>query len=308
MQKILLVFIALFAVSIHGWSQSKKKRDKDGVAVQVDRNVSYGKAVTQAGTEMDLKMDVYWTDSGSTELKPLVILAHGGYFIAGDKGDFADECRFFAEEGFVAVSIQYRLIDVMNTDEVSMRAVIDAVHDMRASVRFFYKSAAEENGYGIDTNNVFIGGYSAGAITSLHYAYASSMADAEEMGGEWFVQYIGENGGFEGKSGNDGYSSKIRGVINIAGSLHSAKFVESHEPVLYSAHGTDDGIVPYELGTTGETTVETEGSYLIHKQAELVGLRNYLRTFPGGNHASFFICRDCREEVSNFIKDNLFQP
>lgn len=307
MKKVFLVVITLLCCGYDGTAQSKKKGTDDQAPIWIEKDVVYGEATTQAGLELELKMDIYGPKGDSLQKKPVILLAHGGYFISGGKRDFADECAFFAEEGFVAVSIQYRLIDVENSDQVSMMAAIDAVNDMRAAVRYLYKTATEGNPFSLDTTNIFIGGYSAGAITALHYAYAHSLEDAEEMGGEWLVNYIQQSGGLEGSSGNPGYSSNVRGVINIAGSLHSAKFVEADEPVLYSAHGTNDQIVPYELGSTGETTVETEGSYLIHRQADLIGLPNYLHTFERGNHASFFFCQDCLKEVSQFVTEHLSQ-
>ena len=126
-----------------------------------------------------------------------------------------------------------------------------------------------------------------------------------EMGGKDLLDYQEKQNGVEGNSGNEGYSSNVRGVINISGSLHSAELVEANEPVLFSVHGTLDEIVPYETGITGETTVETEGSKLIHKQADKVGLANELMTVQGGDHFSFLGCDECREKMRAFLHANI---
>jgi predicted esterase len=270
-----------------------------------DGSVRYGSNITQAGEKERLTMDIYQPKGDDAATRPLVILAHGGFFLFGDKSGFTEECIYLAKSGYVVVSINYRLIDVENSDTISKRAVIDAVHDMKAAVRFFYKDASKDNLYKIDTNNIFIGGYSAGAITSLHYAYAGEAKDVMEMGGKDLLDYQGKHNGVEGNSGNEGYSSNVRGVINIAGSLHSATLVEANEPVLFSVHGTLDEIVPYETGITGETTVETEGSKLIHEQAKKIGLVNELMTVEGGDHFSFMGCDECRDNMRAFIFANL---
>lgn len=269
------------------------------------RNVHYGTNETQAGFEEKLLLDVYEPKGDTLQKRSLIILAHGGYFLAGNKSYFAEECDILARCGFVAVSINYRLIDVKETVFAYKRAGIDAISDMKAAVRFFVKDALTENEFRIDTSNIFIGGYSAGAITSLHYAYANTVDDVLLMGGEAMLDYIMENGGIEGNSGNPGYSSKVRGVINIAGSLYEADMVDKNEPVLFSVHGTADDVVPYETGISGESNVVTEGSGLIHKRANEVGLINELVTIDGADHFGFFECEDCREKMRMFMYNNM---
>ena len=121
------------------------------------------------------------------------------------------------------------------------------------------------------------------------------------MGGEELVQYVQDNGGIEGQSGNEGYSTKIKGVVNIAGSLHAASLVDEGEAALYSVHGTADMTVPFEAGVTGETLVETEGSGLIHKQADKVGVKNLLHEMPDMDHAGYYSCDECLDEMRAFL-------
>ena len=107
--------------------------------------------------------------------KMIFYLAHGGYFLFGDKNEFSEEAVTLAKAGYVVASINYRLIDVESSDTASMKAVIDAIHDIRAAVRYFFRDAKTVNKYGIDTDRIAIGGYSAGAVASLHYAYANTI-------------------------------------------------------------------------------------------------------------------------------------
>ena len=270
--------------------------------IEATFDVKYGQSVTQAGLVQDLKMDIYQPKGDTSIDRPLIILAHGGYFIFGDKSSFAEECEYFARAGYVAVSINYRLIDVEGDSLITPKhAVIDAVNDMKAAVRYFTRDAANENNYKIDPQNIIIGGYSAGAITSLHYAYANRAEDVLEMGGKELLEYVKNNGGIEGDSGNPGYPVKIKAVVNIAGSLHSADLVNKGEPALYSVHGTADITVPFENGLTGETLVKTEGSGLIHKKADKVGVKNLLHKLPNLDHSAFYHCDDCLDEMRQFL-------
>jgi dienelactone hydrolase len=270
--------------------------------VEVLRDVVYGQSTTQGGKEQQLIMDIYLPKGDSSRNRPLLILAHGGYFIFGDKSGFSRECTYFAKAGYVAVSINYRLIDIEGDSVITPKhAVIDAIHDMKAAVRYFAKDATKEHKYKTDQENIFIGGYSAGAITSLHYAYVNRVEDLLEMGGKELVEYTKVNGGLEGQSGNLGYPSKVKGVINIAGSLHTADLVNKSEPALYSVHGTADKTVPFETGLTGETLVQTEGSGLIHKKAKKAGIKNLLHKMPGLDHSAFYHCEDCLDEMRQFL-------
>ncbi|NOQ72897.1 MAG: carboxylesterase family protein [Crocinitomix sp.] len=307
-----LITVFSFCLSIQSGAQSLDEKS-DSVrynsqifdAVSIDYDVKYGHAVSQGGEGQDLLMDIYYPTNDTLENRPLIIFAHGGYFLFGDKAGFAEECQFFAESGYVVATINYRLIDLDQTEEVSKRAVIDAVNDQKAAVRFFYKDFNKKNEYKIDPSQIFIGGYSAGAVSSLHYAYANTPEDVMKMGGKELLDYVIDNGGIEGQSGNQGYSSKIKGVINMAGSIHSVVLLNKNEPILISIHGDSDIVVPYLSGTTGETDVVTEGSGLIHQKAEEIGLINQLITVQGGEHDARFYCDHCLTQVRQFVFDNL---
>ena len=104
-------------------------------------------------------MDIYQPKGDQLSKRPLIILAHGGYFLFGDKNEFSEEAVTLAKAGYVVASINYRLIDVESSDTASMKALIDAIQDIRAAVRYFFRDAKTVNKYGIDTDRIAIGGY-----------------------------------------------------------------------------------------------------------------------------------------------------
>lgn len=157
---------------------------------------------------------------------------------------------------------------------------------MRAAVRYFREDAATANLFRADTSHIFIGGYSAGAVTALHYDYLDEGDDIPA-----FLQtIIDNNGGLEGISGtvsNKTYSSSNRAVINMSGGLYRSFWVDSSEVPLVSIHGTADETVPFVSGLAANIAY-LEGSYLIHQRANAVGLRNSLHVVPGGGHTDIY--------------------
>jgi dienelactone hydrolase len=269
------------------------------------KDVLYGANKTQGGSPVDLYMDVYMPAGDTCTARPVVILAHGGYYLYGSKENFSYDCVTLAKAGYIAASINYRLIDVSESQGSYKRATADAVNDMKAAVRFFRRDKSTQNFFNADTSNIFIGGYSAGAITSLHYAYCTTPREVFAIGGPQLVVYMTIHGGNQGDSGNPGYSSAVRGVINIAGSIHAAWMTDIHEPRLFSVHGTADDIVPFEVGKSGDSGVRTEGSGLVHQRAGEIGLINQLHSIEGAGHAAYFECDSCPAEMRKFIFENL---
>lgn len=273
---------------------------------QKSENVQYGQNITQGGQDKNLLLDIYEPNADTASRRPLVILIHGGGFEAGDKESLTELASFLARSGYVAASINYRLIDLERTLTRLSRGIMDAVFDAKAAVRFFRKDASTNNTYRIDTNNIFLGGFSAGAFTALHYAYVNSPEEIESIGGNTLLNYINSQGGLAGNSGNAGFSSAIKGVFNVSGALVQADFLDAGEPILFSAHATNDLIVPYLEGESDGSGLITQGSGLIHPIANQLGVTNTLKTLNEGGHGAFFnSCPTCEADLRNFLFQNL---
>ena len=194
------------------------------------------------------KMNIYQPAGDVQATRPLVVLAHGGSFYTGDR--YSDNtvtqlCADLAHKGYVTVSIDYTLIahpgNFLNGDSAATE-VLRAVGDGKAAVRYFYKDASSTNTYRIDTNNVFIGGNSAGAVLFMQYAYVDSAAQLSPA----LQQDLNNNaGGFQGNSGNPGYSTNFKAVINLAGGLNDPNYITRCSKPVVSAQGDSDKVVPY---------------------------------------------------------------
>lgn len=113
--------------------------------VEVDGDVVY-----DARFGEQTSMDVY-VPGDAVAPRPAVMLVHGGGWSAGDKGDLRWAARRFARAGYVAASIDYRL--------VPDGAFPASSRDVSCALSFLRASAGE---YPIDPDRIAVYGYSAG--------------------------------------------------------------------------------------------------------------------------------------------------
>ena len=181
--KKLISFSVLFILLIESYAQQwvDFRYDYDSLL-----NVTYGSSVDFNGRNTPLTMDVYLprcSDPQQISRRPLLLLIHGGAFLAGGKNDANTKalCTTFARRGYVTATIEYRLgfiaddvawscnypfyecIFAADTSEW-YRAYYRAVQDAKGALRYLINRNAT---FRIDTNNVFIAGESAGAFTAL---------------------------------------------------------------------------------------------------------------------------------------------
>lgn len=250
--------------------------------------VVYGSNIKSTGGAQSLTMDIYQPAGDVETARPLIIMAHGGSFQTGTSAD-ADVktiCQRFAKKGYVCASINYRLgfypLDSVN----AIKAVLRAVQDMKASVRFFYKDRATTNTYKIDTTNIFVGGSSAGAITALHMAYLDKSCEIN-----YYITptVLSTLGGIDGYSGNQCYSQKIKGVINLCGALGRYGWLEAGDVPFVSMHGTADATVKYNRGMVnpGVPLIVLDGSRMLKEQANALGITNPCYTWYGQDHVPY---------------------
>lgn len=280
MKKIpaLLMFVSLFSFQ-HLFADCDGNRYAEAIFdVQVTSDIQYGFNQNSSTT---LRLDLYEPEGDTHTNRPLMIMIHGGSFLGGSKssGDMVYMAENFAKRGYVSASISYSLgIESFNSKGL-YRAVVRAIHDAKAAVRFFRKEAST---YGIDTDRIFIGGMSAGAITALHVGFLSADSDLPQD----LEEVINEEGGMEGDSGNDGFSSEVSGVFNIAGAIGDAEWIVAGDVPVVSVHADGDDVVPYGSGSVGlmGITVPVDGSEIVHQRALDVNIESDLYTYNSTDH------------------------
>lgn len=160
-------------------------------------DVSYGQATDYAGNQVDLLLDIYKPKMDSNCLRPVIVLVHGGAWIAGSKEDInmVLMSREFAKKGWVVANINYRLGNhkaanytmyalcnnsisapcgyISDSAEV-FRANYRAMQDAKGAIRFMKNRNILDSS---DVNNVFIAGESAGAIISYATAFTDQVSE-----------------------------------------------------------------------------------------------------------------------------------
>lgn len=188
--------------------------------------------------------------------QPLIIFIHCGAFITGKKDDdliISSLCRDFTRKGFATASINYRLL--VNTSNIFTKilsfgaAVLskenrnsnlyhNSICDIRRSVQYFRLNA---NKYDIDPDNIFLFGYSAGAIAALHSIYLD-----DSRASIWIHGMEGYN-----KSEFDIQKPKIRGVVSVSGGFFkppNEMWEDNENTPLLLIQGDKDEMVPYGEG------------------------------------------------------------
>jgi len=284
-----VLLFSLLSIELSAQCEGGRYRDKIFPLVDIESDIVYGQNQTYADVTEELLVDVYQPIGDTTTLRPLVIFAHGGYFLGGDKADesVAPICTDLAKMGYVTASISYRLGIPLQLplDAPFMEAIMRAVHDMRASVRYFRKTVAEDgNPYRINPDEIYVGGVSAGGFITLHLAYM----DEDELPSTINTANPGLGGGLEGLSGHAEYSSQVKGIISIAGAIGDTTWIEQGDLPAFLSHGSEDTVVPFGsemLTLIGLFDVsEVDGSSSIHAKMEELDIDNCFEIYWGQDH------------------------
>ncbi len=237
--------------------------------------IQYGKSVDIDGSTDTLLLDLYSPAGDTLKMRPLVICIHGGSLVSGVRNDMGLNCIDFAQRGYVSATIDYRLgIESPKGVTTILEALLRGVQDTKAAVRFFRSKAAQ---YGIDTSQIYLEGSSAGSMVAVHYAYWNEDEIPSDVNqAKW--------GDIEGTSGNPGYSSAIKAIINYCGGIVDPTWINAGEAPVASIDGIPDTIVPQDSGVSGDFGIELYGGITISSIATRLGIYNQAVFFPGQGH------------------------
>ncbi len=276
-------------------AQCGNGRYYDKIFSQTSSTVTFGTAMKFDSTFIDLKMDIYQPTGDNFAHRPLLLFAFPGSFTAGSRlsPDILQLCDNFSKRGYVCASIDYRLgfEGGSDCDTNQFKALMRGVQDMKAAVRYFYKDAQTTNTFRIDTNQIFIGGTSAGAFIALNYAYGKvdTLSRSEPA---WARPALDSLGGPEGNSGNPGYSNKVKGVIDLCGAIADTVWIMPGDPVLVGVHGTADATVScwYDsvYASTHPESLLFGGGDILNRLNHIT-LNHSLYLFQGADHVPFIL-------------------
>lgn len=137
--------------------------------------------------EKSLKLDIYHLKTLSQPV-PALIFIHGGGWRTGKRGDYLPYLIDFAKEGYVTVTVSYRL-----QKEAKFPA---AVQDVRCAIKWIKAHAKD---YFIDPNKIAVIGGSAGGHLSMMAGYAA------------------DDPYFDGECEFDSVDCRVQAVVNLYG-------------------------------------------------------------------------------------------
>lgn len=174
------VLVLLTALCPAHAQQAKLKPPPAGV--KHEANVVYG-----TGAGEPLKLDISYPEKIASAA-PCLVVIHGGAWRGGAKEQLTDLTFQFAQRGFVAASVQYRLCPKHRFPA--------QVEDVKCAVRFLRSEAKR---FQLDPQRVGAIGFSAGA----HLAMLLGVMDPAD--------------GLHGEGGHAGESDKVQAVIGFFG-------------------------------------------------------------------------------------------
>lgn len=268
-------------------------------SVTVTQNVSYGTSANGSGVQLPRILDIYQPVGANLPDKlPGVVLMHGGFFTSGGKSDMALVALAFASRGYVTTSINYRLLGELadppgalplypedrwpswlpgrlNGWNVTMDQYVStiaaAVADQGMAVNWLADNAGT---YNVDSSKIVVGGYSAGAVSSLLLGFGAV----------------------------DGVDADVAAIVSFAGGMYGNEgAIDSNDPPTLIVHGTADTVTPFteygflqdaldDAGVTSEAIIQNGvGHSLQYDQATIQQAFTFLRTQMIPEPSSFLL-------------------
>lgn len=232
-----------------------------GINTPVDyasfENVSYG-------TESRQVLDLYIPEDNDGTVG-LVLMIHGGSWIAGDKSAYTGDAKNIADNhGCAAATISYSYL----SEDVTMYDILDDISAATSKI----KSIGEENGVTID--KMILTGMSAGGHLSMLYAY--SKAETSAIKPVAVVNFCGptnlaDENFLNSDIGSEGictlFTWATGSEITAENLADSAAALLAISPITYAnsavptviAHGEKDATVPYSNALALVAALETAG-------------------------------------------------
>lgn len=245
----------------------------------------------------DLKMDILRPFEQTDKKLPLIIWVCGGAWLTMDRSAHLPNLTYFAKQGFIVASIEYRMSNCANFPS--------QLHDIKSAIRYLRANA---NVYGIDSTRISIMGESAGGYLAAmagatstdtsfdvgeHLNMSSSVNAVVDYYGPVDFTLFSQNRG-----ASDVYFSPDSLLLGYSAAQEPKKaksasvltHIGCNSPAYMILHGDEDNIVPY-----------AQSDALFQKLTENgVQVEYYL--LEGAGHATMHFYQDeMNKKVADFL-------
>lgn len=151
------------------------KKDKDTSDIYSLYNIPYSADKSDLRRQFDWHCPRHIAGSANPAPTPTLFYMHGGSWTAADKSIFTLVAKDFAEQGLIVININYRLLPDVEFEDV--------YSDVEECVTYCIKNAEM---FGIDKNQIFVGGDSAGghlsSLLASNWCLKKLKADCKILG------------------------------------------------------------------------------------------------------------------------------
>lgn len=296
MKKCLIIFFAMLCnVAFSQQYCIPGRFDTTNVFTEMELDsviVQYGQNLNWVSVPSSLSLTMYYPNMtiDTMHKRPFVLLVHGGSFRNGSRYDLVSEVQYFAKKGYVSATIDYRLgwagsnpANCSGDNNLHINAVYRAVQDAKAALRFISANASI---YHIDSTNIFIGGTSSGAFTSLGVGFISQ--DEFNIVKPGISTLLGPL-----DSASNIYTDTyvLKGILSYKGAIWDSIVIDDTDalPTIF-LHGTADPYYPYLTGNayTCSSYFMMQGSGLLAERLDHLEMCYELNYKVNGDHGDIY--------------------
>ena len=225
---------------------------------------------------------VVYQPSNSNGSAPVIMYVHGGGWIQGSAANLGHDMRWFADRGYLVVSVDYRLATA------SQSTWDKAPQDVACALTWIQQNAPR---YGGDAQRIVVAGDSAGGNLAVNLAYSAALGRARSgCGGQVpipeavLVQYpivapqdAYDNGypirGFEPKMFTGRYLGGVPNQVpDRLVAISSTTYLSAKAPPTLIVEPDNDGLIP------------SRGVLGFAKKAQAAGVDVTVHRIPHSNH------------------------
>ena len=278
-----IFFFLLLSLIVLGSVQHASAQGCDGIRYYTPVFSAYDSSTVVYSTDGQT-MDIYQPHEDTASGRKVILMIHGGDFYQGSSLDpfIYHICQLFVQNGYVTASINYPLqadtsvINGVLLDSITAYPIIaQSISEGKAAFRYLKANALSLN---IDSTWIVIGGESSGALIADHVAYLKSFAGVSPL----LAAAFDSLGGIEGNSGNQGYTSTVKAILNYGGAMMDLSMLTplDFEPI-YTAQGDSDRNIPFQCGALfgGYTNYNACGGGAMLPVLTSLGIPNQLLMF-----------------------------